>query len=143
MNNKIMKTFLLRGALFGGLGPIIAGLIYLILSYTIKDFSLTGLDIFIAILSTYILAFVSAGSSVFNQIEHWPLLKSLSVHMSILLITYLSCYLINSWIPFDWTIIGIFIGIFIGGYLFIYFLIYFIVKITSKKLNKDLRKFLK
>ena len=58
--NKYVKSFLHRGLIFAGFGPIIMGIIYLILSYTVKDFSLDGKDAFMAILSTYLLAFVHA-----------------------------------------------------------------------------------
>ena len=84
-----IKEFLKRGLLFGGFGPIIAGIVYLILSFTIKDFSLSGLEVFIVIISTYVLAFVQAGASIFNQIEDWPIAKSLLCHLSLIYGAYI------------------------------------------------------
>lgn len=44
--NKYVKEFLHRGLMFGGFGPIIAGIVYLILSYTLNNFSLSGSTVF-------------------------------------------------------------------------------------------------
>lgn len=137
--NKYIKEFLKRGLLFGGFGPIIAGIVYLILSITLKDFSLSGLEVFIAIISTYILAFVQAGASVFNQIEEWPIAKSLLCHLSLIYVAYILCYLVNTWIPFDWVIILIFTAIFLLTYFVIWITVYLCVKNQVKKLNENLK----
>jgi peptidoglycan biosynthesis protein MviN/MurJ (putative lipid II flippase) len=123
---------------FGGFGPIILGIIYLILSLTLEDFSLGGPEVFVAIVSTYLLAFVQAGASVFNQIEHWPLAKSLAVHLGTLYLAYVGCYLINFWIPFDWVVILIFTLIFMLTYFVVWFSVYFAIKAASKHFNKKL-----
>lgn len=138
--NKYLKEFLLRGLMFSGFGPIIAGIVYLILSYTLVDFSLSGGEVFTAIVSTYILAFIHAGASVFNQIEEWPLAKSLLINLFTLYIVYTSCYLINSWIPFDWAVLLIFTAIFVVGYLVIWLIVYLSVKATTKEFNKRIVK---
>ncbi len=136
--NKYFKEFLHRGLIFGGFGPIIMGIIYFILSYTVKDFSVSGTDAFVAIISTYILAFVHAGVSVFNQIEHWSVMKSLFCHMSVLYVAYLACYLINSWIPFEIMIVLIFTAIFVISYLVIWVIVYLCVKGKAKKLSEKI-----
>ncbi len=138
MNNYV-KTFLLRGLMFGGFGPIILGIVYCILEKTIADFSLTGSEVFIGILSTYLIAFVQAGVSVFNQIEEWPIAKSLLFHFCTLYLVYVIAYLVNTWIPFIPAIIGIFTVIFAAIYFLVWFTVYICVKITSKKFNKELR----
>ena len=137
--NKYVKGFLQRGIACGGFGPIIAGIVYLILSFTIDNFSLSGVDVFTAIISTYILGFVHAGASVFNQIENWPIAKSLLCHLSCLYVAYLLCYLINSWIEFSIITILIFTVAFILGYFVIWFIVYLCVRNTSKKFNKKLK----
>lgn len=136
--NKYVREFFHRGLLFSGLGPIIAGIVYLILSYTLENFSLTGPQVFIAIISTYLLAFIQAGASVFNQIENWPLPKSMLFHFSVIYVAYILCYLINSWIPFDAKVIIIFTAIFVVTYLLIWLIVYFLVKATCKEFNKKL-----
>jgi len=137
MNNYV-KEFLKRGMTFGGFGPIIAGIVYLILSYAVDGFSLGGTEVFLAIVSTYALAFVQAGASVFNQIEHWPLAKSLLLHLGTIYFAYIGCYLINFWIPFDWLVILIFTLIFMVTYFVIWFSVYFAVRATSRSFNKRL-----
>lgn len=122
--------------MFGGFGPIVAGVVYLILSKTLDNFTLGGTEVFTAIVSTYLLAFVQAGASVFNQVEKWPIAKSLFCHFATLYAAYSLCYLVNSWIPFDWRIIGIFTAIFAAVYFIIWFTVYSIVRATSKKLNQ-------
>lgn len=136
--NKNFKNFLHRGFMFSGLGPIVLAVVYLILSYTISDFSLSGKEVFTAIVSIYVLAFLQAGATVFNQIESWGIAKSLLCHFSVLYVAYIVCYLLNTWIPFDPKIIAIFTLIFITVYLLVWCTVYFSVKSIEKKLNKKL-----
>lgn len=136
--NKNIKNFLQRGIAFGGFGPIIGGIVFLILDFTIKDFSLSGYQVFLAIISTYILAFVQAGASVFNQIEEWPLTKSLFFHFATLYVACVGCYLINTWIPFEPIAVLILTGIFVVVYFIVWVTVYLIIKATTKKLNSKL-----
>ncbi len=136
--NSYLKNFLHRGLIFGGFGPIVAGIVFFILSFSVEGFSLTGIQVFCAIISTYILAFVQAGASVFNQIEHWPVAKSLLVHLGVLYVTYVSCYLLNSWIPFEPAVVAIFTAIFLVTYFLIWGIVYFSVKSATKKMNARL-----
>lgn len=133
--NKYLKSFLHRGLMFGGFGPIVVGIVYLILSKSIIDFALDGTQVFLAIISTYLLAFLQAGASVFNQIEHWSLPKSLLCHFATLYIAYTVCYLVNTWIPFEPTVLLIFTLIFVICYFAIWTVVYLSVKITSKRFN--------
>ena len=133
--NKYIKSYFQRGLIFGGFGPLILGIVYFILSKSLNDFSLNGSEVLLGIISTYLLAFVQAGSSVFNQIEHWSLVKSLLCHFGSLYAVYVFFYVANSWIPFEWGVVGIFTAIFVVLYFVIWFTVYFITKSTGKKLN--------
>lgn len=136
--NKYLKTFLHRGLIFGGFGPLIMGIIYIIIDKTTSDFSLGSVQLFVALLSVYILAFIQAGATVFNQIEHWSIPKSVLCHFLMLYATYVGCYLINSWIPFDINVILIFTAVFTAVFFAIWLTVFISVKITSKKLNKKI-----
>lgn len=138
--NKYLKAFFQRGLAFGGFGPIIAGIVFLCISTAVDDFSLTGPQAFLAIVSTYILAFLQAGVSIFNQIESWPIAKSLLCHMGSIYVAYIFCYLVNSWIPFKISVILIFTAIFLVAYLSVWFIVFLAVKATSKKINEKLEK---
>ena len=135
---EYLKSFLLRGAIFGGFGPIIVGIIYLILSFSVENFNLSGCEAFFGIISTYFLAFIQAGASIFNQIEKWSVGKSLLVHLSTIYVAYIVCYLVNTWIPFEWIAILIFTVVFIVVYFSVWLTVFLIVKSTSKKLNSKL-----
>ena len=137
--NQYVKNYLQRGITFGGFGPIVAGVIFWILQLAGVEVVLSGAQVLIAIVSTYILAFVQAGSSVFNQIEEWPLAKSMGLHFLSLYIVYVGCYLVNRWLPFAWQVIAIFTGVFILVYLAVWLTVYLVVKSVSKKLNKKIR----
>ena len=126
---------MLRGMLFGGFGPLVAGVVYAILELTVEGFSLGGVEVLWAIVSTYLLAFLQAGASVFNQIEEWPLAKSLLCHFLTIYVAYSGCYLLNSWIPFEPMVLVIFTGIFAITYAVIWLLVYFCVRRTSRRLN--------
>jgi hypothetical protein len=138
--NPYLKKFLHRGLLFGGFGTIIVGIVYAILDGTLHNFSLGGDEVFISIISTYLLAFVHAGASVFNQIEHWSVAKSLLFHFSTLYAAYLACYLINTWISFDFVVVAIFSAVFVVAYFAVWMTVYFCMKATEKKLNAGIRR---
>ena len=120
--NKYVKNYLQRGIAFGGFGPIVAGLVFWILQLAGVEVVLSGAQVLIVIVSTYVLAFVQAGASVFNQIEEWPLAKSMGLHFLSLYIVYVGCYLVNRWIPFAWQVIAVFTGIFVDLCVFKLFL---------------------
>ena len=136
--NKYLKTFLLRGMAFAGFGPIVVGVIWMILEKTVADFSLSGMQALLGILSTYIMAFVQAGTTVFNQIEHWPVPKSVLCHFASLFIVYSFFYVANSWIPFEPKVLLVFSAIFTVGFFVIWATVYFSVKKASKKMNSRL-----
>lgn len=138
--NIYLKQFLQRGIAFAGFGPIIAGVVYFIISLSVPNFSLNGAEVLIGIISTYFLAFIHAGVSVFNQIESWPLAKSLLCHMGSLYLSYIFCYLVNSWIAFEPVVILIFTAIFAVSYFVIWFIVLVCIKATSKKFNEKLNK---
>ncbi|MBQ7225611.1 MAG: DUF3021 domain-containing protein [Clostridia bacterium] len=135
-----VKSFMQRGLIFGGFGPIILGVIYLILELTVKDFSVSGWEIFLGIISVYMLAFVHAGASVINQIESLPIARSSLIHFGILYVAYITCYLVNTWIPFDWVVIAIFTGIFVLAYFVVWITVYLIISKTSKAFNTKITK---
>lgn len=133
--NKYAKDFLYRGLMFGGFGPVILGIIFYTLSLTVADFSVTGGQVLLGIVSTYLLAFVQAGATVFNQIEHWSLPKSTLCHFGLLYVTYSLCYLLNRWIPFEPMVLVLFTAIFTVGFFLIWGIVYLCVRSTSRKLN--------
>ena len=133
--NKYLKEFMHRGLMFAGFGPIVYGIVAMFSPQAMAD----GKTIFIAIVSTYLLAFMHAGASVFNSIEHWPMAKSLFFHLFTLYVSYLACYLVNSWIPFDVMNVVWFTVIFVVIYAVIYTIVILSIKATSKSLNKNLK----
>ncbi len=133
--NRYLKEFLHRGMLFGGFGPIIAGIVFFTLGKAIDGFSISGDNILLAIVTTYLLAFVQAGSSIFNQIEDWPVAKSLLCHLGSIYAAYLLTYLVNRWIPFMWQVVVIFTAIFVVTYFAIWITVFLIVRSTGKRLN--------
>ena len=138
--NHYLKSFLQRGIAFGGFGPIVAGIVFAILELTLPDFSLGGGQVLLAIVSSYLLAFVQAGASVFNQIEDWPLPLSVGVHFLTLFTAYSLCYMANSWIPFEPMVLLIFAGAFILTYAIIWLTVVLVIKKTTRHLNEKLQK---
>ena len=138
MMNKYLKAFFHRGLIFSWIGPIVTGIVFFFISLVDKSITFTGLDVFLGVVSTYLLAFIAAGASIINQIEHWPIVKRSLIHSSILYVAYLFCYLVNSWIPFDWIFVLVFTSIFILTYLLIWLIVYLSVRHTTKKMNQKL-----
>lgn len=133
--NKYVKEFLHRGLIFGGFGPIILGIVFAILEGTVDGFALGGGEVLVAVLSTYAIAFVQAGASVFNQIEHWSLAKSLFFHFGSIYLVYMVSYLANTWIPFEPLAVLIFTAIFAVVYFVVWVTVYLVVRGCEKKLN--------
>lgn len=138
--NKYLKEFFHRGLMFGGFGPIILAIIYFIISKSVPEITFSANEFLLGTITVYLLAFVHAGASIFNQIESWGLSKSIGFHFVTLYIAYTICYLINSWIPFDIKVFLIYTAIFIVVYFVIWAIVYFSVKNSSKKINAKLNK---
>ena len=138
--NRYLKSFLHRGLVFGGFGPLVLAIVYLVLSHTVEGLSLTGGEVFLGVLSTYLLAFVHAGVSVFNQIESWSVGRSLFFHLGTLYLAYSICYLLNRWIPFHATAFLIFTAAFVIGYFAVWLTVVLITRATSKRLNQSLKR---
>ncbi len=136
--NLYVKEYIKRGLIFSGLGPVVAGIVYVAIEKSGTELNLTGTEVLLAIVSTYIMAFVQAGASTFNRIETWGKAKALFWQMSTIYVVYLAGYLINRWIPLDWKVILIFTSIYVAAYLIVWFTVYFIIKKESKKLNQKL-----
>ena len=137
--NKYVKEFLHRGLMFGGFGPIVVGIVFVILQYTVEGFSLSGMQVLLAVVSTYLLAFIQAGATVFNQIEHWSIVKSILCHFGSLYAAYSVCYIANSWIPFEPMVLVIFTAIFVVSFFVIWTVVYLSVRAATKKFNKTLQ----
>jgi hypothetical protein len=136
--NRYVKAFFHRGLIFAGFGPVIVGIVFLCLDLSIENFSLGGAEVFFAVLSTYLLAFVQAGASVFNQIEHWPLAKAIGIHFLTLYLAYSLCYVANRWIPFEPLVLLIFTVVFITAYLAVWLTVYLCVRGVKRNLNEKL-----
>jgi len=136
--NKYIKKFLHRGLIFAGFGPVVVGIVYAILDVTLQDFSLDGGQVLVAIVSTYVLAFLQAGVSVFNQIEDWPIAKSLFFHFATLYLAYVGCYILNSWIPFEPMVLVVFTLVFVLSYLAIWISVYLSVRAVGKRFNEKI-----
>ena len=137
--NKYLKMFLHRGLVFGGFGPIVVGIVHLVLENTIEDFSLGGGEVCMAIVSTYLLAFSHAGASVFNSIEEWGLAKSVACHFGVLYAAYSICYLVNDWIPRSILGFAMFTGIFAAIYLIVWVTVVVSIRFASRDFNKKLK----
>ena len=137
--NKYLKEYFRRGLMFAGFGPIVYAIVIFILSLTLDSFTITGKYVLLGVLSTYIIAFVQAGSNVFYLIEHWPTLKSLFWHFLSLYIVYSVGYVVNSWIPFEPIMLLIFTGVFVAIYFAVWLIVCVILLTTERKLNKKLK----
>lgn len=138
MKKKYWKEFLLRGALFGGLGCIVVATVSLMVGFSKGDTAMTTQDFFRGTVSGYALAFVVAGASVFYQIEEWGLAKATLLHLALLYAAYLGANLLNGWLSRDWLSVGIYTGIFLAIYLVIWGIVVASVTATAKKLNKKI-----
>lgn len=136
---KYVLEFIKRGLMAASGGSIILAIIYGILGATGKVTSFTPNEVCMAILTTTLMVFVAAGISIVYQMEQLPLASASAIHAGVLYLDYLVMYLLNSWIPRDWTGIGIFTAIFAVGYGLVWVCIYFGIKAKTDRINRKLR----
>ena len=136
--NYYVKEFLKRGLMFSGLGPIVAGIVYLCIENSGTEVNLSGSTMLLAIVTTYIIAFIHAGSSVFNIVESWSRVKGLLFQLISIYVVYTVGYLLNSWLPLKIEVIIIYTVIFVLAFLTVWLAIFFITKSVTKKLNDKL-----
>ena len=137
---KFVKDSVLRGLIAMGFGPMVLGLIYLILEKT-RDLQAMGVEeVCVGIFSSALLAFVCGGSNCIYGTERLPLAFKILIHGLVLYLSYLFVYLINGWLYRSAKVIWIFTGIFVIGYLLIWLAIYLIGRRNAQKLNQGLRK---
>ena len=135
--NKYLKEFLIRGFMFSGLGPVVFGIVALCLSKF--GIEMTGKEVFMGIISTYLLAFIQAGITVVEQVEEWSTTKAAFVHLIVIYIAYTATYLINSWIPYNAKVITIFSVCVIIGFVIIWLIAYFASSRTRTLLNNKIK----
>ncbi len=140
MKKEHLKEFLHRGALFGGFGPVVVALVYLIVGYCTGETAMTTEMFFRATVTGYFLAFLVAGASIFYQIEAWGLAKSSLCHLLVLYTTYLGAYLFSGWLEAEIATVAIFTAIFAAGYLVIWGIIWLSIKATARKFNEKMNK---
>lgn len=135
---RFFKNFCLRGLMVSGIGPIVYGIVILIIHLCGVNVSFNGAEVFKGILSTYLIAFVAAGITSIHQEEKLGIGLNLLIHGLILYICYLAMYLINGWLPENLGSILAFSIIFIVTFVVIALIVYIVEKLKSKKLNKQL-----
>ncbi len=140
MMKKNILDFCYRGAVACGIGPLVLAFLYLILQSQGAIETLTVNQVCLGIFSLSALAFIAGGMNVIYQIERLPLMVAILIHGSVLYVSYLITYLVNSWL--EWRAVSIlgFTGIFVLGYLGIWAVIYSVIRRNTKKLNKLLKE---
>ena len=138
MKKRIIKFFL-RGLLFSGLGPIIYGIVMMILYLCGVNTLSDGLMIFNGVISTFLIGFICAGTSIVWEEEKLGLGFASLIHGSALYLCYLGMYLLNNWIPRNPISVLLFTAIFITTYLIIWLIIYLVEKNRAKKFTAHLK----
>ena len=137
---KCILEFMRRGLAACGLGPIVLAILYLIMGRTGALELLRVDQVCIGIFSLSALAFIAGGMNVLYQIERLPLMVAILIHGSVLYVSYLATYLVNSWLEWGLTSILVFSGIFVVGYFAIWAVIYSIIKKNTDQINELLKQ---
>ena len=137
---KYILEFMRRGLTAFGFGPLALAVLYLVLQQQGLVQMLTVNEVFLGILSLSALAFIAGGMNVIYQIERLPLMVAILIHGSVLYVSYLATYLVNSWLELGIMPILVFTGIFALGYLIIWAVIYSVIRYNTSKLNEVLKK---
>lgn len=136
---KHVLVFVQRGLRGAGCGPVVLAIIYGILGAVGVIESLTAGEVCKGILTITVMAFVAAGITVVYTIDSLPLISAILIHAGVLYLDYLMIYMLNDWMPRNFTAIGIFTAIFFVGFAVIWLGIYFYTKAKTDQLNRKLR----
>ena len=137
---SLIKTFMLRGLVGMGFGPIVMAIIYLCLYRAGVIETIAVPDVVKAIFSITIMAFIAAGIPVIYQFEQLPLISAILIHGAVLYLDYLVMYLFNDWIAKDLNAIAVFTAFFTAGFALIWLMIWLINRRHAKKLSMQLHK---
>lgn len=137
---KHVLDFVQRGLMVAACGPVVLAIIYGILGAAGIIESLTPGEVCKGILTITVMAFVAAGITVVYTIESLPLISAILIHAGVLYLDYLMIYMLNDWMPRNFTAIGIFTAIFFVGFAIIWIGIYLYTKTKTDQLNQKLRK---
>lgn len=135
---KYVTEFLKRGLMAAAGGPVVLAIVYGMLGNAGVIESLSPAEVTTGILSVTLMAFIAAGITVVYTAESLPLISAILIHAGILYLDYLLMYLLNSWIPRDFTGIGVFTAIFAAGFAVIWLVIYVCIKAKTDSINKKL-----
>ena len=136
---KYALEFVKRGLMAASGGPIILAIVFGIIGASGQASSFSPREVCMGILTVTLMAFIAAGITIVYQMEHLPLASAIAIHAGVLYLDYLLIYLLNSWIPRDFTAIGIFTAIFAAGYAMVWVCIYCSIKAKTDRINRKLR----
>ena len=137
---KHVLEFIRRGLIACGFGPIVLAFFYLILQHQGDIEILTVNQVCLGIFSLSGLAFTAGGMNAIYQIERLPLMVAILIHGSVLYVSYLVAYLLNSWLEWGVVPILVFSCIFIVGFFVIWAIIYSIIKRNTDRINEILKQ---
>lgn len=136
---KFWIEFSRRGLLSAAGGPLIVAIVYACLGANGVMDSLSPNEACLGILSSILLAFITAGSGAVYTLEKLPVLSAALLQAVILYTDYILIYLINGWLPQQWKPILGFTIIFVIGYTLIWLIIYCTVKAKTSRINAKLQ----
>lgn len=137
---RIFFDFFRRGLAACGFGPLILAAIYLMLQGQGLLDVLTVQEVCMGIFTLTALAFIAGGMNVLYQIERLPLMAAITIHGSVLYVSYMATYLLNGWLEWGTMPVLVFSGIFVIGYLAIWAVIYAVIKRSAERLNAVLKQ---
>lgn len=131
---KFVKEFCIRGLKFAWGGPFILAIVWGALQAGGAVTMLTVNEAVLGIITTTMMAFISAGISVVYQIETLPKAFAGLIQAAVLYMDYLGFYLLNGWVPVNR--IWIFTLIFAVGFVVIWLSIFIPIKLKVDRMNK-------
>ena len=132
---RIFFDFFRRGLAACGFGPLVLAVLYLILQGQGLLDVLTVREVCMGIFTLAALAFIAGGMNVLYRIERLPLMAAITIHGSVLYVSYMATYLLNGWLEWGSMPVLVFSAIFVIGYLAIWAVIYVVIKRNTEKLN--------
>ena len=137
---RYLLDFVRRGLPASVLGPIVLGVIYLVINRQTGIEFVTIKQVCMGIFSLTALAFIAGGMNFIYQVEKLPLLFAILIHGGVLYISYLIVYLLNGWLEAGVLPLLVFTLIFIFGFFVIWLVISFVMKKKSARLNVMLKR---
>ena len=135
-----VKEFFKRGLIAFGFGPFVMAIVYICLSFSGIEDTLSLGEIAKQVLLVSLMAFIAGGMTAIYFVERLALPIAIAIHAVVLYLDYILIYLVNGWLNNSIVPIIVFSVMFALGFALIWGIVYIVTKNSTKRMNEKLKR---